>query len=107
LVISAYGAMETDMNVSFDPNTYVMPGFEGPISWTSGPIVAPGNSTAVLLKKGTLVVDIADPRAKQLKWRGIAKINLDPHKQKQALDLIQKSVAKMFQNYPSPANSSR
>jgi len=42
------------------------------------------------------------PRSsKQLKWRGIAKTDLNPKKRKQALDLIHKSVAKMFREHPS------
>jgi hypothetical protein len=55
----------------------------------------------VYIKKGTLVVDIADPHSKQLKWRGIAYVNLDPQKQKQAMDLVNKSIEKMFRQYPS------
>ena len=103
LIVTAYGALDTDMSVSFDASTYVMPGLEGPVWWTTGAVILPGNSTAVFIKKGTLVVDIADPHTKQLKWRGIAKTNLNPKKQKQALDLIHKSVAKMFREYPSPS----
>lgn len=55
------------MSVSFDPGTYVMPGLEGPVWWTTGAVIIPSNSTVVFIKKGTLVVDVADPRAKQLK----------------------------------------
>jgi len=104
LIISAYGAVDYDMSVSFSPETYVMPDVNGPV-WTGG-VVIPGNSTSVLIKKGTLVVDIADPHAKQLKWRGIAKMDIHPHKQKKALEQIDKSVAKMFRNYPVPPVSS-
>ena len=107
LIVTAYGALDTDMSVSFDASTYVMPGLEGPVWWTTGAVILPGNSTAVFIKKGTLVVDIADPHTKQLKWRGIAKTNLNPKKQKQALDLIHKSVAKMFREYPSPSGVSQ
>lgn len=106
LIISAYGALDDDMSVSFNPSTYVMPGLEGPFWWTTGAVVLPGNSTAVFIKKGTLLVDIADPHAKQLEWRGIARINVNPHKQKQALELIHKSVTKMFRNYPLSSRTS-
>jgi hypothetical protein len=64
LVISAYGALEDDMSVSFDPGTYVLPGLEGPVWWTTGAVIIPGNSTAVFIKKGTLVVDVADTTGK-------------------------------------------
>jgi hypothetical protein len=53
LIVTTYGALETDMSVSFDPSTYVMPGLEGPVWWTTGAVVIPGNSTAVFIKKGT------------------------------------------------------
>ena len=61
----------------------------------------PGSSSAVHIKKGTLVVDIADRQSKQLKWRGIAYADLDPKKQKESLDLVNKSIEKMFRQYPS------
>jgi hypothetical protein len=101
LIVVAYGALDTDMSVSFSPSTYVMPGLEGPVWWTTGAVILPGNSTAVFIKKGTLVVDIADPHSKQLKWRGIGKDDFDPKKQRQSLDRLHKLIAKMFQNYPS------
>lgn len=101
LIVIAYGALDTDMSVSFNPSTYVMPGLEGPVWWTTGAVIIPGNSTAVFIKKGTLVVDIADPHSKRLKWRGIGKASFDPKKQKQSLDRLHKLIAKMLQNYPS------
>lgn len=100
LIVTAYGALDTDLTISFNP-LYVMPGLEGPVWWTTGAVVIPGSSTSVLIKKGTLVVDIADPHTKHLKWRDIANVDLNPQKQQQALDRIHKAIAKMFKEYPT------
>jgi uncharacterized protein DUF4136 len=100
LVVTAYGAVDSDLNVSWRPDIYVMPGLYGPVWWTQGMWI-PGSSSAVYIQKGTLVVDIADPHSKQLKWRGIANANFDTTKQKQSLDRVNKCVEKMFRQYPS------
>jgi hypothetical protein len=100
LIVTAYGAVDSDLNVTWRPDIYVMPGLYGPVWWTQG-VWIPGSSSAVQIKKGTLVVDIADPHSKQLKWRGIANANFNPKNQKQSLDLVNKSIEKMFRQYPS------
>ena len=100
LIVTAYGAIDSDLNVAYRPEIYAMPGLSGPVWWMDGTWI-PGSSSAVYIKKGTLVVDIADPHSKQLKWRGIAYANLDPQKQKQSMDLVNKSIEKMFRQYPS------
>jgi hypothetical protein len=46
------------------------------------------------------VVDLVDRRAKQLKWRGTAKANLDPEQQEKSLETIEKAIVKMFREYP-------
>jgi hypothetical protein len=100
LVVNAYGAVDSDLNVTWRPDIYVMPGLYGPVWWTQG-VWIPGSSSAVQIKKGTLVVDIADPHSKQLKWRGMASANFNPKNQKQSLDLVNKSIEKMFRQYPA------
>jgi hypothetical protein len=100
LIVTAYGAVDSDLNVAWRPDIYVMPGLYGTVWWTQGAWI-PGSSSAVYIKKGTLVVDMADPRSKQLKWRGIATANLNAKKQKQSLDIVNKSIEKMFRKYPS------
>jgi len=100
LIVTAYGAIDTDLNVAYRPEIYAMPGLSGPVWWMQGAWI-PGSSSAVHIKKGTLVVDIADRQSKQLKWRGIAYADLDPKKQKESLDLVNKAIEKMFRQYPS------
>lgn len=100
LIVTAYGAVDSDMNVTWRPDIYVMPGLYGPVWWSQG-VWIPGSSSAVHIKKGTLVVDIAEPHSKQLKWRGIANANFNPKNQKQSLDLVNKSIEKMFREYPA------
>jgi hypothetical protein len=77
---------------------YVMPGLDGPVWWAQGAWI-PGSSSAVYIKKGTLVIDIADPHAKELRWRGIATGKFD--NRKQSFELVNKSIEKMFREYPS------
>jgi hypothetical protein len=100
IIVTAYGAIDSDLNVSYHPDIYVMPGLYGPVWWVQGMWI-PSSSTAVYIKKGTLVVDIANPHTRQLKWRGIAYANLDPKKQKKSIDVVNKAIAKMFRRYPS------
>jgi len=100
LVVAAYGAIDNDLNVAYRQEIYSMPGLSGPVWWANGMWI-PGSSSAVYIKKGTLVVDIADPQLKRLKWRGVAHANLDSQNPKKSLDLINKSVEKMFRKYPA------
>jgi len=99
LIVSAYGSLNEGVNVSYDVDIYAMPGLDGNINWANG-TPRPGNSSAVYIDKGTLVVDLADRASKQLVWRGIAKANLDPDQQEKAMETIEKSIAKMFKQYP-------
>src|SRR5512142_3256756 len=100
LIVSGYGAMDGDLSVSWSESMYVMPGLYGPVWWVQGSWV-PGNSTAVYIQKGTLVIDIADPHSKQLKWRGIATAKFNDKNKKELLELVNKSIEKMFRAYPA------
>ena len=46
-------------------------------------------------------MDLVDRQAKQLKWRGTAKANLDRQEQEKSLEIIEKAVVKMFKEYPA------
>lgn len=53
---------------------------------------------------GTLVVDLYDPARKQLVWRGDATKTIDPKKDPDKnYRILQKSMTKLFKNYPHPA----
>lgn len=104
LIIAAYGAIDSDLNVAYRPEIYSMPALTGPVWWANGMWI-PGSSSAVYIKQGTLVVDIADPHEKRLKWRGIAKLKLDPQKPEKSLDRVNKAIEKMFRKYPQASSS--
>ena len=55
------------------------------------------------VKKGTLIVELMDPKLKKAVWWGTAEdiFSDDPNK---ALHLLQKKVSKMFEKYPPPTN---
>src|SRR5262249_55144217 len=103
LLVNAYGGMDGAMNVSFDHDIYALPGLDGPIWWADGSPLIAGNSTSVFVDKGTLVIDVVDRNLKKLKWRGIAKGNLDPEQQEKSLEIIEKSIIEMFRQYPVKA----
>ena len=99
LIVAAYGAIDSDLNVAYRPEIYSMPGLTGPVWWADGTWVG-GSSSAVYIKQGTLVVDIADPHQRQLKWRGIAHMKLDPKKREKNFERVNKAIEKMFRKYP-------
>lgn len=101
LILAAYGAIDSDLNVAYRPEIYSMPGLSGPVWWANGTWV-PGSSSAVYIKQGTLVVDIADPHQKRLKWRGIAQMKLDPQKREKNFERVNNAIEKMFRHYPQP-----
>jgi hypothetical protein len=99
LIVAAYGAIDSDLNVAYRPEIYSMPGLTGPVWWANGMWV-PGSSSAVYIKQGTLVVDIADPHQKRLKWRGIAQMKLDSQKREKNFERVNKAIEKMFRKFP-------
>ena len=101
LVVSAYGALDTDMSIAAMPSViYYFPPVYG-YPWWGSAMYMPGSSTAIYIPKGTLVLDLADPHAKQLRWRGVAKCELNPQNKEKSLQTIEKSIEKMFKKYPS------
>ncbi|MGA8488771.1 MAG: DUF4136 domain-containing protein [Terriglobales bacterium] len=101
LLVNAYGGLDGAMNVSYDVNVYAMPGLDGPW-WDEGNPGAIGHgSAAVFIDQGTLVIDIVERAAKKLRWRGVAKANLDPQQQEKSLETIEKAIVKMFRQYPA------
>jgi len=99
LLVNGYGSLNEGINVAYAVDGYALPNVDSPITWAYGVPVS-ATSTSVYVDKGTLVVDLADRRAKQLKWRGTAKANLDPDQQEKSLEIIEKAVVKMFRDYP-------
>jgi hypothetical protein len=99
LVIEGYGSIDTEMSVIGVPDLYYFPPVYG-APWWGQPYLIPGTSTATILKKGVLVIDLADPKTKTLQWRGIATAKFDSTQKEKSLQVMEKSIAKMFKDYP-------
>lgn len=98
--IQMYGAVDTDMSVSYSNPLYS--GMGGIPSFDSGFVMwgyMPGGTTAVTVHKGQLVVDVIDASQKKLVWRGMATEKLSDNKQK-LIKQVNTAVEKMFQQYP-------
>jgi hypothetical protein len=54
-----------------------------------------------IIKQGSLVVELADPKLKKAVWWGIAEEAL-ADKHDKDLSMIQKKISKMFKKYPPP-----
>jgi hypothetical protein len=85
-------------------------GMGGGPAWGWGPGYYGGygggmaTATSSTIHIGTLGVDMYDPAAKQLVWRGSASKTLDPKaKPEKRQKNLGKAMAKMFKNYPPPA----
>jgi hypothetical protein len=62
-----------------------------------------GTATSSTINIGTLGVDVYDPTAKQLVWRGTATKTLDPRASPQKRqDNINKAATKLLKNFPPP-----
>jgi hypothetical protein len=59
----------------------------------------PQQSTARLIRKGTLAFEIIDRQRHELIWTASAKVNLD-EKRSKALDQLDKALIKVFKGYP-------
>ena len=56
--------------------------------------------------KGTLVIDLADARRRQLVWRATAEAKINYEKRSKIYDTVNKVIPKMFEKYP-PAPGSK
>ncbi len=59
-----------------------------------------GSAQVDTIVLGQLIVDIADPKAKQFLWRGTANDTVSDKPEKNQKNLT-KALSKMFQNFPS------
>ena len=100
LLVTGYGSFDTDLNVSYDVDVYAMPSLDGPIWWQDDAPLVGGGSVSVEVAKGTMVIDLVDRKAKKLKWRGIAKANVDPDQQEKTMETLEKAISKMFDEFP-------
>ena len=57
------------------------------------------NYNTYVTRQGTLVVELADAKDKELLWRGSATDTISDNSNKN-INILNKAVAKLFQNYP-------
>ncbi len=74
-------------------------------TWTWGGYWGPGNVTynTYITKVGTLVVELADVKGKDLIWRGSVTNTITDNSNKN-INNLDKAVKKLFQNYPPKGN---
>src|SRR5271157_929982 len=102
LVIKVYGAIDQESTAYSNDPLYAGTGGVPPFDPSfSGPLlVGTWGNTVVTIHKGQLVVDLLDPAAKKLVWRGMAQDNLSAHNKDKLLDQVNTAIAKMFKEYP-------
>ncbi len=103
LLVAYSGDMSGESNQSIGAPNY--PGYAGQppaidaTMWT-GQGGAGGATMSVTYPKGTLIVELMDPRAGKITWRAVGSLKLDIEKKLQSLERINKLVASMFKRYP-------
>jgi hypothetical protein len=103
LIVRVYGSVDQDSTFYSNDPLYMATGGIPPFDPSfSGPALAGtwGNTT-VTIHKGELVIDLIDPNAKKLVWRGMAQQNLSSKPEKLESQ-VQDAIAKIFKQYPGP-----
>jgi hypothetical protein len=102
LVIQVYGAVDQENTYYTNDPLYGATGGIPPFDPSlAGPaLIGMYGNTTVTIHKGQLVVDLLDPAAKKLVWRGMAQDNLDAHNKNKLLDQVNSAITKMFKDYP-------
>jgi Domain of unknown function (DUF4136) len=102
LVIQVYGSVDQESTFYTNDPLYAATGGIPPFDPSlSGPaLIGMYGNTTVTIHKGQLVVDLLDPAAKKLVWRGMAQDNLDARNKNKLLDQVNNAIAKMFKDYP-------
>jgi hypothetical protein len=99
LLIAIHTQVNTKVNISswgYNYAPYV-------VYWGSYGYYGDYGITARQYNKGTLVVDLVEPKTKEMIWRGVAESALPETPRSEQLDkVISKAVEKMMKNYPPP-----
>lgn len=99
LYIAMYGAVDSDMAVTYSDFYYGpwgIPAFDqGFLMWGT----APGTTNTAVVHKGQLIVDLIDAQRKKLAWRGIATDKLSDQQMK-LVEQVNKAAEKLFAQYP-------
>ncbi len=87
-------------SIKDEHNTVGIGYLPGPFPGDAG---GPAGYATYVNKVGTLVVDLADTKTKQLVWRGEAKDTI-ADKTNKNIKTLDKAVAKLFRDYPPKPN---
>jgi hypothetical protein len=101
ILITYHAASNAEINATLlDNDSYALSlGLPQTTVVTWWPI--PQQSTARLIRKGTLAFEIIDRQRHELIWTASTKVNLD-EKRSKALDQLDKALIKVFNGYPPP-----
>ncbi len=103
LVVTYAGDLTGELNQGVSAPAY--PGYAGPppaidaTMWT-GSAGSGGTGMTVSYPKGTLIVELMDPRADKIAWRAVGNLKLDMEKKSESVARINDMIAKMFVQYP-------
>jgi len=102
LIVKVYGSIDQESTAYSNDPLYGATGGIPPFDPSlAGPmLVGTWGNTTVTIHKGELVVDLLDPAAKKLVWRGMAQDNLAAHDKNKLLDQVNSAITKMFKDYP-------
>lgn len=105
LIIQMYGALDDDMTMYSNDPIYGATGGIPPFDpGMNGPaFVGFYGNTTVTLRKGQMVVDLIDAKAKKLVWRGMATESVASHDPEKLIDEVNGAISKMFKEYPKGA----
>ena len=99
LIVVYHVAFDQEKDISTYSSGYA--GGYGPYGYGWGGGMSTTNTQVRNILVGTLVVDIADAKAKQVAWRGMATKELDPQAKPDKRDKnIANAMKKIFKNYP-------
>jgi hypothetical protein len=100
LTVAVNGSLAAES--SFGASTPIIPTYSGPppgldsTMWTgAGAPISTQN-----FSQGTLIVDLIEASKQKLIWRATGSAKFDPDKKKEALNKIDKTILKMFSEYP-------
>lgn len=102
LIIKIYGSLDNEETMYSNDPLYMASGGIPPFDPSlAGPAdIGMYGNTTVTVHKGELIVDLVDPAAKKLAWRGIAQEAVSAHDPNKLMQEVNGAISKMFQKYP-------
>lgn len=104
VIVTYSGDMAGETNQGVSAPAY--PGYAGPppaidsTMWTGPTGSAGGGGMSPTYPKGSLIVELMDPRAGKIAWRAVGQVTLDMEKKSKSVERINDMIVKMFAQYP-------